>query len=165
MRVWRPVCPAKPRPPHQRRITFPDPTPYEGQNNAESTNLQNHWRGGKSWAAHGAPVSTPRFDVPPEQRSWSLNMSWLQFNAGPSPGACHWMQFNAGPPASGVPPGCLGETCSLSGETKAPTATATRASCHEARHIRPILPHSRWRVSSGVALLSSETYSLWSRLF
>ena len=33
-----------------------------------------------------SPASTPRFDVPPEQRSWSLNMSWLQFNAGPSPG-------------------------------------------------------------------------------
>ena len=23
-----------------------------------------------------SPASTPRFDVPPEQRSWSLNMSW-----------------------------------------------------------------------------------------
>ena len=79
-----------------------------------------------------SPASTPRFNVPPEQRSWSLNMSWLQFNAGPSPGTCHWLQFNAGPSASGAPPGCSGETCSLSEETKAPTATATCASCHEA---------------------------------
>ena len=31
-----------------------------------------------------SPASTLRFDVPPEQRSWSLNMFWLQFNAGPS---------------------------------------------------------------------------------
>ena len=28
-----------------------------------------------------SPASTPRFDVPPEQPSWSLNMSWLPFNA------------------------------------------------------------------------------------
>ena len=100
-----------------------------------------------------SPASAPRFDVPPEQRSWSLNMSWLQFNAGPSPGTCHWLQFNAGPSASGVPPCCSGETCSLSGETKAPTATATRASCHEARHDQRSLPHFRRRVSSGVASL------------
>ena len=39
-----------------------------------------------------SPASTSRFDVPPEQRSWSLNMSWLQFNAGPTPGTCHWLQ-------------------------------------------------------------------------
>ena len=25
-----------------------------------------------------SPASTPRFDVPPEQQSWSLNMSWSQ---------------------------------------------------------------------------------------
>ena len=102
-----------------------------------------------------SPASTLRFDVPPEQRSWSLNMSWLQFSAGLSPGTCHWLQFNAGPSASGAPPGCSGETYSLSGETKAPTATVTRASCHEAQHKRRSLPHFRRRVSSGGALLSS----------
>ena len=107
-----------------------------------------------------SPASTPRFDVPPEQRSWSLNMSWLQFNAGPSPGTCHWLQFNAGPSPSGAPPGCSGETCSLSGETKAPTATATCASCHEARHNRRSLPNFGRRVSSGGALLSSAMSSL-----
>ena len=99
-----------------------------------------------------SPESTPRFDVPPEQRSWNLNMSWLQFNAGPSPGTCHWLQFNAGPSPSGAPPGCSGETCSLSGETKAPTATATRASCHEARHNRRSLPHFRRCVSSSAGV-------------
>ena len=36
-----------------------------------------------------------------------------------------------------------------------PTATATRASCHKARHNRRGLPHPRRRVSSGGALLSS----------
>ena len=61
---------------------------------------------------------------------------------------------------SGAPPGCSGETCSLSEETKAPTATATRASCHEARHNRRSLPHPSRRVSSGGALLSSDELSL-----
>ena len=42
---------------------------------------------------------------------------------------CNSMQDH---PASGAPPGCSGETCSLSGETKAPTATATRASWRHA---------------------------------
>ena len=143
-----------PAPTTEHRPHNSDPTPFEGQNNAESTNLRNHWRGGKSWAAPGSPASTPRFDVPPEQRSWSLNMSWLQFNAGPSPGTCHWLQFSEGPSVSGAPLGCTGETCSLSGETKAPTATATHASCHEARLNRRSLPHFRRRVSSGGALLS-----------
>ena len=102
-----------------------------------------------------SPASTPKFDVPPEQRSWSLNMSWLQsMKAQPQEHAtgCKSVQDH---PASGVPPGCSGETCSLSEETKAPTATATRASCHKARHNRRSLPHFRLRVSSGGALLSS----------
>ena len=53
-----------------------------------------------------SPASTPRFDVSPEQRSWSLNMPLvaitelyssvvaIQRQAHP-PGACHWLQFNA----------------------------------------------------------------------
>ena len=100
-----------------------------------------------------SPASTPRFDVPPEQRSWSLNMSWSQFNAGPHPRNMPLVAIQCS--TSGAPPGCSGETCSLSEETKAPTATATRASCHEARHNQRSLPHPRPRVSSGGALLSS----------
>ena len=35
-----------PAPTTSHRPHNSDPTPYEGRNNAESTNLQNHWRGG-----------------------------------------------------------------------------------------------------------------------
>ena len=107
-----------------------------------------------------SPASTPRFDVPPEQRSWSLNMSWSQFNAGPNPRYMPLVAIQCRTVRQvrlhqWGSPGCSGETCSLSEETKAPTATATRASCHKARHDRRGLPHPRRRISSGGALLSS----------
>ena len=55
-----------------------------------------------------SPTSTPRFDVPPEQRSWRQEHTT----------GCKSMR---GPrPASGTPSDCSGETCSLSEETKAP---------------------------------------------
>ena len=99
-----------------------------------------------------SPASTPRFDVPPEQRSWSLNMScWSQFNAGSNPRNMPLVAIQCS--TSGAPPGCSGETCSLNEETKAPTATATRASCHEARHNRRSLPTELYyytNTSSGV---------------
>ena len=87
-------------------------------------------------------------------------MSWLQFNAGPNPRymplvAIQCRTVRQVDSTSGAPPSCSGETCSLSEETKAPTATATRASCHKARHNWRGLPHPRRRVSSGGALLSS----------
>ena len=131
-----------------------------------------------------SPASTPRVDVPPEQRSWSLNLSWLQFNAGPTPGTCHWLQLNAGPSGRNMPliaiqyrpvrqehaTGCnsmqdpppvglhravqVRHVHSVK-KRRPPQQTATRASCHEVRHNRRSLPHPRWRVSSGGALLSS----------
>ena len=64
---------------------------------------------------------------------------------------CNSMQDH---PASGAPPGCSGETCSLSGETKAPTATATRASCHEVRHNWRSLPHAACLLPRGATQLA-----------
>ena len=155
MRVCRPVRPAKPRPPHQRRITVPT-TATRRRTRAKTTRRAPTF---KTPGVEGKaePPPEPRVNAeircPTRAAELELNMSWLQFNAGPSAGTCHWLQFNAGPSARGAPPGCSGETCSLSGETKAPTATATRAFCHEARHNRRSLPHFRRRVSSGGALL------------
>ena len=81
-----------------------------------------------------SPVSTPRFDVPSEQRSSGRNSMHAPYPRNMPLVAIQCY-------TSGAPPGCSGETCSLSEETKAPTATATRASCHEARHNRRSLPH------------------------
>ena len=100
-----------------------------------------------------SPASTPRFDVPSEQRSWSLNMSWLQFNAGPIPHNNCWLQFDA-PPVGLHPTAQVRHVHSVK-KQRPPLQTAARASCHEARRNRRSLPHPRGRVSSGGALLSS----------
>ena len=131
------------------------PTSYEGRNNMESTNLQNYWRGGKSWAAHGAPrqhrdsTSHRAAELEPKHVLVAIQCR-SQFNAGPYPRNMPLVAIQCS--TSGAPPGCSGETCSLSEETKAPTATATRASCHKARHDWRGLPHPRRRVSSGGTL-------------
>ena len=54
-----------------------------------------------------SPASIPRFDVPPEQRSWSRNLSRV-VNQRMTPGRAVGLHD------------CSGETCSLSEETKAP---------------------------------------------
>ena len=55
-----------------------------------------------------SPASTPKFDVLLEQQSWRQERS-TGCKSMPDPR-----------PASGTPPDCSGETCSLSEETKAP---------------------------------------------
>ena len=55
------------------------PTPYEGRNNAESTNLQNHRRGGRT-----AELEPKHVLVAIQCRPHT-------------PGTCHWLQFNAPP--------------------------------------------------------------------
>ena len=113
MCVWRPARPAKPRPPHQWRNTVPT-TAIRCSTRAktmQSTNLQNHWYGGKSWAALGAPcqhrdlTSARAANLEPEHATGCNSM------LGPSG------QWDS---TSGTPPSCSGETCSLSGKTMAP---------------------------------------------
>ena len=70
-----------PAPTAKHRPHNSDSTQHEGQNKAESTNLQNHWRGGKSWAAPGAPRQ--------------LRDSTSHPSSGAGAGTCHWLQFNA----------------------------------------------------------------------
>ena len=94
-----------------------------------------------------SPATTQRFDVSLEQRSWSLNMSWSQFNAGPQPQehatGCSSMQDRSASktPPVGLHPAAQVRHVHSVKKRRPPTATATRASCHEARHNRRGLPH------------------------
>ena len=83
MLVWRPVRPAKPRHPHQRRATVPTTAtrrprgPKQRGEHQPSKPLA--WR--EELSRPRSPASTPRFDVPPEQRSGALacpGRNWMQ---------------------------------------------------------------------------------------
>ena len=181
MRVWRPAHPAKPRPPHQRRNTVPT-TAIRRSTRAKTTRRAPPF---KTIGMEGKtePPTEPRVntEIRRPTRAAELEPKHVLVAIQCRPvrqehaTGCNSMQDR---PASGTPPGCSGETCSLSGETKASSATATRASCHEARHNRRSLPHCRRRVSSGGALLSylhsvyrtlyivlSITHSIYSTLY
>ena len=88
----------------------------------------NYWRGGKNCAALGAPRQLRDSTSHPSSEAGAGTYHWLQVNAWPQAGQWdsawlhRWDVFTQW-------------------GNEGPTATATRASCHEARHGRRSLPH------------------------
>ena len=137
-----------PAPTMKHRPHNSDSTQHEGQNNAGSTNLQNHWRGGKSWAAPGAPRQHRDSTSHPSSGAGA----WTCHCKARPPGTCHWLLVNATPVGL-----LLRWDVFTQWRNECRTATATRASCHEAWHDWRSLPHYRGCVSSGGCLPLSES--------
>ena len=161
-------APRSPRHPHQRRATVPT-TATRRRTRAETTRRAPTF---KTIGVEGRaePPTEPRVNTEIRRPTRAAELEpkhvLVAIQCRPQPQVhatgCNSMQDRPASktPPVGLHPAAQVRPCSLSEETKAPTATATRASCHKARHDRRGLPHPRRRISSGGALLSSAVYEV-----